>query len=309
MYSISIYREQCRCILIHLLSTQMAWPQVGNIQEHVGTWFSKCETRIELWTPNECCFIWTKYWLKYATSAFFQSHPPNVVPWGATVNLAIHPGVFLSHLSYKPHCLSPDEILASLVKVDGVLKAESRVPLLQAAWPPTGMGTHITLVNSFTAWDGFLEWKLNSSLHSYHFVDLPGWWGEFENCDFFNLNIQNTSLLKLGNSEVEMCLALRTISYLGGSENLYSSHWDRPRVLSALLARYRDPVFLAVWVAGRSMRFGMSRLGFESYIWIFLDVWLWARSSNSLCQSSLLRKKEIPAIVIPALHSASVRTS
>lgn len=187
------------------------------------------------------------------------------------------------HLSYKPHCLSPDEILASLVKVDGVLKAENSIPLLQAAWPPTGMGTHITLVNSFTAWDCFLEWKLNSSLHIYHLVDLPSWWGEFENCDFFNLNIQNTSLFKLGNSEVEMRLAFRTISYLGGSENLYSSHWDRPRVLSALLARYRDPVFSAVWVAGRNMRFGMSRLGFESYIWIFLDVWLWARSSNSLC--------------------------
>ena len=171
---------------------------------------------------------------------------PNIILRKVTLHLAGHPAVFQSHLSYKPHYLPPDETLASQGKVGGARKAKSRVPRLQTAWPPTDTGPHITLVNRFTARDCFLEWKLNSSQHIYHLVDLPGCRREFENCDFFHLNIQNASLFKGGNSEVEMHLALGTVSFLGGSADLYSSHRDVPRFLSALLAGYRASVFSAM---------------------------------------------------------------
>lgn len=55
---------------------------------------------------------------------------PHIILWGATVSLAVHPGVFLSHLSYKPLHLPPDEMLASQAKMGRAPKAESRVPLL-----------------------------------------------------------------------------------------------------------------------------------------------------------------------------------
>ena len=59
----------------------------------------------------------------------------------------------------------------------------------------------------------------------HHLLDLPGCWKEFENYDFFlNLNLQNASLLSLENFEVETYLALSRVFYIGGSENLYSSH-------------------------------------------------------------------------------------
>ena len=149
---------------------------------------------------------------------------------GSDRELPIPPGVFLSHLSYRP----PDEMFVS--QVNGTVKAESSVFLLQTAWPPTDTRTLITPVNRFTARDCFLAWKLSSSKHIYHLVDLPGCWEEFENYDFLNLNVQNASLLNLGHFEVEMYLALRVIFYIDGSENLYSSHQGMPCFLSALLA-------------------------------------------------------------------------
>lgn len=157
---------------------------------------------------------------------------------GSDRELPVPLGVFLSYLSYRP----PDEMFVSQVKVNGTLKAESRVSLLQTAWPPTDSRTVITPVNRFTARDCFLAWKLSSSKHIYHLVNRPGCWEELENYDFLNLNIQNASLLNLGHFEVEMYLALRMIFYIGGSESLYSSHQDTPCFLSALLAGCNQPL-------------------------------------------------------------------
>lgn len=194
--------------------------------------------------PDECSFTWEKCWLH--SRCLLRLTSPNTTLWRARVPLAEHPAGSRSHLSDKPHHPPPDETLASQAKVGGARKAKSRVPGLHPVWPPTDTGTHITLVNRFMAWDCFLEWKPNSFQHIYHLVDLPGCWREFENCDFFDLNIQNASLLKWGNSEVEMHLALRMVSFSGGSANSYSSHPDRLRFLSALLAGCRASVFSAV---------------------------------------------------------------
>lgn len=214
-----------------------------------------------VWTPNECCCLWRKYWLNYATRADFQSHSLNImtVIVGVTMNSAVRPGDFPSDLSYKPHFLPSDEMVAAQVEVDGThrWKVES--------FPCTLSGHPQTWGHTSLLWTGLqpvtASWNGSSTVPNASIILSTSLAvGGSLRTDFLNLNIQNGSLLNLATLKWK-CTWHSEWSFTSVAQKLYAPATETCHTFYQSCLLVTETAFPAVWVTGRRIRFGMTGTG------------------------------------------------